>query len=55
MHDSRPLLYHRHRFPAEIIAEAVWLYSRFMQSFRMVETGWHMRDHRYPQDSARVG
>ncbi|WP_273729305.1 IS6 family transposase [Brucella gallinifaecis] len=30
-------LYHRHRFPAEIIAEAVWLYYRFPLSFRMVE------------------
>ncbi|QND54558.1 IS6 family transposase (plasmid) [Phyllobacterium sp. 628] len=30
-------LYHRHRFPAEIIAEAVWLYFRFPLSFRMVE------------------
>lgn len=29
--------YHRHRFPAEIIAEAVWLYFRFPLSFRMVE------------------
>lgn len=25
----RASLYHRHRFPAEIIAEAVWLYFRF--------------------------
>ncbi|PSH54984.1 IS6 family transposase [Phyllobacterium brassicacearum] len=30
-------LYHRHRFPAEIIAEAVWLYFRFPLSLRMVE------------------
>jgi putative transposase len=30
-------LYHRHRFPAEIITEAVWLYYRFPLSFRMVE------------------
>ena len=33
----RDQLYHRHRFPAEIIAEAVWLYFRFPLSFRMVE------------------
>ena len=33
----RNTLYHRHRFPAEIIAEAVWLYFRFPLSFRMVE------------------
>ena len=37
MTDSRHSLYHRHRFPAEIIAEAVWLYFRFPLSFRMVE------------------
>jgi hypothetical protein len=30
-------LYHRHRFPAEIIAHAVWLYYRFPLSLRMVE------------------
>ncbi len=30
-------LYNRHRFLAEIIAEAVWLYVRFPLSFRMVE------------------
>lgn len=33
----RASLYHRHRFPAEIIAEAVWLYYRFPLSLRMVE------------------
>ena len=33
----RDQLYHRHRFPAEIIAEAVWLYFRFPLSLRMVE------------------
>jgi putative transposase len=33
----RDQLYHRHRFPAEIIAEAVWLYFRFPLSFRMVK------------------
>ena len=37
MTDSRASLYHRHRFPAEIIAEAVWQYFRFPRSFRMVE------------------
>lgn len=30
-------LYRRHRFPAEIIAQAVWLYFRFPLSLRMVE------------------
>jgi len=30
-------LYHRHRFPAEIISQCVWLYFRFALSFRDVE------------------
>ena len=30
-------LYRRHRFPAEVIAHAVWLYLRFPLSLRMVE------------------
>jgi putative transposase len=29
--------FRRHRFPAEIIAHAVWLYYRFPLSFRDVE------------------
>ena len=29
--------YHGYRFPAEIIAHAVWLYFRFSLSFRDVE------------------
>jgi len=29
--------YKRHRFPAEIIQHAVWLYFRFTLSFRNVE------------------
>jgi putative transposase len=37
MTEPRASLYHRHRFPTEIIAEAVWLYFRFPLSFRMVE------------------
>ena len=28
------LIYNRHRFPPEIIADAVWLYCRFNLSFR---------------------
>lgn len=36
MSDRDPL-YRRHRFPAEIIAHAVWLYFRFPLSLRMVE------------------
>ncbi len=30
-------LYHGHRYPAEIISHAVWLYYRFSLSFREVE------------------
>lgn len=28
---------HRHRFPAEIISHAVWLYQRFALRFRDIE------------------
>src|ERR687894_2028755 len=31
------LLYKRHRFPGEIISHAVWLYYRFLLSYRDVE------------------
>ena len=36
---NQPLdpLYRRHRFPAEVISYAVWLYFRFPLSLRMVE------------------
>ena len=30
-------LYHRHRFPPDIIQHAVWLYHRFSLSFRDIE------------------
>ncbi|MCF1436979.1 MULTISPECIES: IS6 family transposase [Rhizobium/Agrobacterium group] len=33
----RDPLYRRHRFPAEVIAHAVWLYLRFPLSLRMIE------------------
>ncbi len=33
----RDPVHRRHRFPAEIIAHAVWLYFRFPNSLRMVE------------------
>ena len=32
-----PVLYKRHRFPGEIISHAVWLYYRFLLSYRNVE------------------
>jgi len=34
---ARDPLYRRHRFAAEVIAHAVWLYFRFPMSLRMVE------------------
>ena len=33
----RKSLYHRHRFPQDIICHAVWLYFRFCLSYRDVE------------------
>jgi len=33
----KPLSSKRHRFPAEVIRHAVWLYLRFSLSFRDVE------------------
>jgi len=33
----RPVAFKRHRFPAEVIRHAVWLYFRFTLSFRDVE------------------
>ena len=33
----KPVSYKRHRFPPEIIAQAVWLYFRFPSSLRLVE------------------
>ena len=34
----RPIWFKRHRFPADVIRHAVWLYFRFTLSFRDVET-----------------
>ena len=34
---SRSSIYHRHRFPPDVIAHAVWLHFRFPLSLRMVE------------------
>jgi putative transposase len=33
----RPVSFKRHRFPAEVIRHAFWLYFRFTLSFRDVE------------------
>ncbi len=37
MNHARDPLYRRHRFSAELIGYAVWLYFRFPLSLRMVE------------------
>jgi putative transposase len=37
MKNARHSRYARHRFPAEVISQAVWLYFRFPLSLRMVE------------------
>jgi putative transposase len=37
MKKTRHPRYARHRFPAEVISHAVWLYFRFLLSLRMVE------------------
>jgi putative transposase len=37
MEPTRAPRYTRHRFPAEVISYAVWLYFRFPLSLRMVE------------------
>jgi len=37
MTDALPSHFKRHRFPAEIVAHAVWLYYRFPLSLRHVE------------------
>jgi putative transposase len=37
MKPTRHPRYARHRFPAEVISHAVWLYFRFPLSLRMVE------------------
>ena len=33
----KPISFKRHRFPADVIRHAVWLYFRFSLSFRDVE------------------
>jgi transposase-like protein len=50
-------LYHRHRFPAEIIGHCVWLYFRFALSFRNVAEMLAMRGvvGRQPQAASIMG
>ena len=44
MNSPRDPRYARHRFPAEVISHAVWLYFRFPLSLRMVEEMLAARD-----------
>jgi putative transposase len=37
MKNAHPARYTRHRFPAEVISYATWLYFRFPLGLRMVE------------------
>lgn len=41
---SRKPLYHRHRFPQDIIRHTVWLYYRFCISYRDVEDLYELRN-----------
>jgi len=40
----KPRSFKRHRFPADIVRNAVWLYFRFNLSFRDVEALLAQRD-----------
>jgi putative transposase len=44
MTTPRDPIYAGHRYPAEIISYAVWLYFRFPLSLRMVESLWRAVD-----------
>jgi len=46
-------IYHRHRFPAEIISHSVWLYFRFALSFRDVEEMLAMRGVSFSYETVR--
>src|SRR5882724_1796684 len=46
-------LYHRHRYPSEIISHCVWLYFRFSLSFRDVEEILAMRGVTLTYDTVR--
>lgn len=49
-----PRSYHRHRFPAEIISHAVWLYHVFSLSLRDVELILTDRDVMVTHESIRA-
>ena len=47
-------LYHRHRFPAEIINHCVWLYFRFPLSYQDIEEVMAMRGITLTYESVRA-
>jgi putative transposase len=53
MEKARHSLYVRHRFPAEVISHAIWLYSRFPLSLRMVEEMLAARGIEVSQETVR--
>jgi len=55
MTELQPAHFRRHRFPAEIIAYAVWLYYRFPLSFRDIEDLLAERGMRFRSRPSRNG
>jgi putative transposase len=53
MKPTRHSRYTRHRFPAELISHAVWLYFRFPLSLRMVEEMLAARDIEVSHETVR--
>jgi putative transposase len=53
MTSTRPSRYARHRFPAEVISHAIWLYFRFPLSLRMVEEMVAARDIEVSHETVR--
>lgn len=51
---DRPGYHHRHRFPAAVIAHAVWLYHRFALSLRDVEELLYERGIRVTYETVRA-
>ena len=54
MQQPRDPVYRRHRFPAEVISHAVWLYFRFPLSLRMVEEMLAARGIEVSHESVRL-
>jgi putative transposase len=53
MNSTQHPRYTRHRFPAEVISHAVWLYYRFPLSLRMVEEALAARGILVSQETVR--